>query len=132
MKVLIDTNILVWWLNDDARLGPRARSFIADAQGEAFVSVATFWELSIKWGLGKIANRGSASMQAAQDSGFKTLGVELTHLKLLEKLRSIGGHNDPFDRLILVQAMSEQAMLMTSDRHMRDYDVRSYDRRLDR
>ena len=132
MKLLIDTNILIWWFTDDPKLGSRARSFIAEASGETLVSVATFWEMSIKWGIGKIDTRGSAAMQVAQDAGFKILDIAPVHLELLEKLEPIDGHNDPFDRIILVQAISEQALLMTSDRHMRAFGVRTYDKRLDR
>ncbi|MCA1660634.1 MAG: type II toxin-antitoxin system VapC family toxin [Novosphingobium sp.] len=132
MKVLIDTNVLLWWLDDDPKLGPRARAFIAEARGDVLASIATFWEISIKWGLGKIGDRGSVAMRAAQDSGVRVVGIDQVHLEMLEKLEPIGGHNDPFDRLILVHAMSEQAMLMTSDRAMRSYDVRCYDKRVDR
>ena len=132
MKLLLDTNVLLWWLNDDPRLGPQARSFIAEADGELVVSIASFWEISIKSGIGKIASRGSGAMKTAKESGFKVLDIEAVHLALLEKLAPIGAHNDPFDRLILVHAISEQAMLMSSDRQMREYDVRSYAKRVDR
>ena len=132
MKLLIDTNVLLWWLNDDPRLGPQARSFIAGADGEVLVSIASFWEISIKWGIGKIESRGSSAMKTATESGFMILDIGPQHLELLENLVPIAGHNDPFDRLILAHAISEQAMLMTSDRHMREYDVRSYAKRVDR
>jgi PIN domain nuclease of toxin-antitoxin system len=132
MKILLDTNVLIWWLADDPRLGSRARSLIADDRDETLVSIATFWEMSIKWGIGKMENRGSAAIRAARDAGFRTLDIGAGHLELLEKLELVDGHNDPFDRIILAQAKWEAALLMTSDRHMRAYDVRTYDKRLDR
>lgn len=132
MRLLIDTNILIWWLTDDVRLGPQARTFIADVEGETLVSIASYWEMSIKWGLGKMTTSGSSAMQVAHDAGFRTLNISAAHLALLENLEPIEGHNDPFDRIILVHAISEHALLMTSDRQMRGYDVRSYDKRLDR
>ena len=117
--------MILSWVLARGRLLPKV-------DGKLLVSVATFWEISIKWGIGKIEGRGSVAMRTAEESGFRTIGLEAGHLELLEKLVPIGGHNDPFDRLILVHAISERAMLMTSDRELRAYDVRTYDKRVDR
>lgn len=124
MKLLIDTHILVWWLEDDPRLKPRIRVLIADKANDVFVSVASFWELSIKFRKGGIADNGSASWRDAEAEGFEVLALKREHIGAYDELVMIAGHNDPFDHLILAQAIAEGAALITNDAKMRSYGVR--------
>ena len=124
MRLLLDTQALLWWLNDDPRLGQTARALIADTANAVLVSVASFWELSIKSRIGKLDDAGSEVMREVQESRFEIVPIERVHLAMLESLEPVPGHKDPFDHLILVQARERRAVLVTSDRHLRRYDVR--------
>ena len=124
MKLLLDTQSLIWWLNDDPKLGPRTRSLIAAAQSEVLISVVSFWEVSIKHRIGKFDERGSELMHESQSSGFEIVEIEPEHLTALETFVAKPGHKDPFDHLILIQAKAKGAILVTSDRQLCGYDVR--------
>ena len=123
MRLLIDTHVLVWWRANDARLNPRVRAVVSDPAHIVHVSIVSFWELSIKWRKGKFDQSGVELLRYASAEGFSILGVDLAHLDILERLRKVAGHNDPFDHLILAQAKAERMMLMTGDRAMMGYDV---------
>ena len=123
MRLLLDTHVMLWWLRDTPKLGPRARAAIAEATIQPLVSIASFWELSIKarkFGKGEL---GSGLVKDAAASGLEILGIRVGHLAALESLERIDGHGDPFDHLIMAQAISEGALLMTSDRDLMRYSV---------
>ena len=124
MKLLIDTHILVWWLEDDPRLRPRLRMLIADRANDVLVSVASFWEMSIKFRKGGISDNGSTSWQDAEAEGFEVLTLKREHIGAYDDLVPVAGHNDPFDHLILSQAIAEEAVLVTGDHKMRSYGIR--------
>ena len=124
MKLLLDTHILLWWLRDNPKLGSRTRAVISAPEAKLMVSVASLWELSIKARYGKIVEFDSMLHDEVQNQGIHVLGVDKYHLSALEKLPKIAKHSDPFDHLILAQAMAEDAVLVTSDRWMRHYPVR--------
>lgn len=126
MKLLLDTHVMFWWLRDSPRLGSRAKAFIAAPQAELLVSFASFWELSVKAQLGKLPECGSALMRGAEAGGLSLLGLTSGHLEVLESLEMRPDHKDPFDRLILAQAISEQATLVTRDAKLLAYDVAGY------
>jgi PIN domain nuclease of toxin-antitoxin system len=123
MKLLLDTHILLWWLRDDPRLGPGARALIAAAENDVVVSVASLWEIGIKARIGKLTEQAAGVAHEARTSGFRILAIDDRHLARLESLEAAPDHNDPFDHLILAQAMAEDAVLITGDRKMRLYDV---------
>lgn len=124
MRLLVDTHVLVWWQLDDPRLKSRVRAVIADSRNEALISVASFWELSIKARKGKRVIDVGALWRGAEADGFAVLAVTPAHLDALEKLPAVAGHNDPFDHLILAQANAEGVALVTADRQMNRYGVR--------
>ena len=124
MKLLLDTQSLLWWINDNPKLGARARGLIADRSNAVLVSVASFWEISIKHRIGKLDDSGSAVMREAQASGFEVVAIEADHLASLDALVAKTGHKDPFDHLILIHAMATDAILVTSDKFLRSYEVR--------
>ena len=124
MRVLLDTHILLWWQRDKLLLGNRARSIIASPEVDVLVSMASLWEIAIKFRLGKLDVSSSDALRHAADEGFSILGVEAEHIAQVELLPQIAGHRDPFDHLLLAQAKVEKAALMTADRILTGYGVR--------
>jgi PIN domain nuclease of toxin-antitoxin system len=128
VKLLLDTHILLWWLRDNPKLGARTRMMIADPRAEPMVSIASFWEVSIKSRIGKLTEFGSLLMAETKAEGFSVLHVQPRHLAVLERLDRIPDHNDPFDHLIVAQAKAEGAMLITGDKQLRRYGVDCFPR----
>ncbi len=124
MKLLLDTHVMLWWLRDDPKLGPRSRAAIAQSGAHLIVSIASFWEFSIKFRKGKFAEQGSALIAEAVSQGLEVMEISSAHLQALEKLEMVAGHNDPFDHLILAQTIAENATLVTSDRQLQGYRVK--------
>jgi PIN domain nuclease of toxin-antitoxin system len=121
VKVLLDTNALIWWLRDDPKLGPKARQLIAGKESELLVSVISLWEVTMKWRVGKMEYAGSAFLNDLKSEDIEPLPISIEHLLVLEKLDM--HHKDPFDHLILAQAKFEGAAIITSDREMTGYGV---------
>jgi PIN domain nuclease of toxin-antitoxin system len=126
MKLLLDTHVMFWWLRDGPQLGEQTRRLIATPQAQLLVSVASFWEFSVKARLGKAPELGSQLMRAAQAGGLDILGIDAEHLSEMETIALRGDHKDPFDLLILAQARVEQATLVTRDAKLLAYDVHSH------
>ena len=120
MRLLLDTHVLLWWLFDDARLGPRVRSSIADGRNDVFVSSVTVAEIAIKRALGKLPGPPGL-LDSLAEEGFQELPLLSTHSVLLENLPL--HHKDPFDRLLIAQALSESLAFATYDGHMAAYDL---------
>lgn len=121
MKLLLDTHVLLWSLNDSARLGPIARSLITDGANDVVVSVASLWEVAVKSQVGKLRVNVQSISNAISGSGVTLLGINLAHLMALTGLPR--HHKDPLDRLLIAQAISENAVLMSDDRNMPKYPV---------
>lgn len=121
MKLMLDTNVVLWWFQDNPRLGPRARAMIASGSNDVLVSIASPWEISVKYRTGKLAEMGSVFLRAIGEQGFELLNPTIAHLTALEMLPSF--HRDPFDHLILAQAQVEGASIMTADAVMPRYGV---------
>ncbi|MFN3474593.1 MAG: type II toxin-antitoxin system VapC family toxin [Blastomonas sp.] len=119
---MLDTHVLLWWLQDNSRLGQRARSFIADPDSQILVSIATPWEISVKHRIGKMDDSGAAVMDALIDQGMTIVNLKPAHLKVLEAMPL--HHRDPFDHLIIAQAVAEQAIVITEDATFLEYGVR--------
>ncbi|SOY39779.1 PilT protein domain protein [Cupriavidus taiwanensis] len=118
MRLLLDTHIYLWAVADDRKLSKAARKIISDAD-EVFVSSASIWEASIKAGLGKLDADVTELVSAIETSGFKELPVRAAHAALVRNLPDI--HRDPFDRLLIAQAMHEPLRLLTADGHLAAY-----------
>lgn len=112
MRVLLDTHILLWSLSDDPRLSAKARKLIESA-ADIYVSAATFWEMAIKVGLGKLDVDLDEIRQYCLESGFIELPVTPEHAIAVKNLEH--HHRDPFDRLIVATAMTEPMKLLTVD-----------------
>lgn len=121
MKLLLDTHALLWWLADDARLGPESRTRIEDGNNEVIVSHVSLWEIAIKIGIGKLRLDIGDAIVAIRDRGIGELSLAASHLITLAVLER--HHRDPFDHMLIAQAIAEGATLMTEDGRMEDYPV---------
>ncbi|MFT4257717.1 MAG: type II toxin-antitoxin system VapC family toxin [Pseudoxanthomonas sp.] len=117
MRLLLDTHVLLWSLDDPARLGRKTRGLIE--RSEVLVSVASLWEISIKAGLGKLKADPQEVFDAIAPSGFDLLPVQAAHAIEVFSLGAV--HGDPFDRLLVAQAVSERITLLTFDEALRGY-----------
>lgn len=117
MRLLLDTHVILWWQSEDRRLGGEARRAIAEAD-IVWVSAASGWEVAIKTARGRL--RVDESMPLLLDTDdFTELPIRLSHI---ERLKGIAPHhNDPFDRLLVAQALTEKATLVTHDRAFEAY-----------
>ncbi|MGE1155355.1 type II toxin-antitoxin system VapC family toxin [Pseudomonas kitaguniensis] len=118
MRVLLDTHILLWALSDDPKLSGKARKLIENA-AEIYVCAATFWELAIKVGLGKLDADLNEIREYCLESGFIELPITSEHAIAVKDLEH--HHKDPFDRLIVATAISEPMKLQTADPQVAQY-----------
>lgn len=118
MTFLLDTQIYLWYLADSTRLGKRARALIAEAE-RVVVSAASIWEAAIKRSIGKLTVAPDDLVAGIAASGFIELPVTAAHAARLSSLPAL--HRDPFDRLLVAQALHEPLHLMTADRALRRY-----------
>ena len=114
MGTLIDTQAFIWFFEDSSRLPAPVKAYM-EKSSSLVVSIASFWEITIKASLGKLVIPGGVAgvIDKALANGFKILPIERTHLITLSTLELI--HRDPFDRIIIAQAMSESMPLVSSD-----------------
>jgi len=124
VRLLLDTSALLWWLDNSARLGSRARAAIADASGEVFVSPASAWEISVKRASGKLAVPFDIA-EAIELNAFVELPIRIAHAVAAGEL--VRHHADPFDRVLIAQAQLEGLRLVTSDGAFAKYDVQLLD-----
>ena len=116
MKLLLDTHTLIWWLNDNSKLSATARAAIANPGNDVFVSAATAWELATKVRRGRLpeAARIVADLHELLDQEeFEPLMVTTRHGLIAGALA--GSHNNPFDRMLVAQAESENMSIITID-----------------
>ena len=118
MRLLLDTHIFLWAVSGSGQLKPQARRLISSADG-VFVSSASIWEIAIKARLGKVTADADELVLAIDRSGFQELPVRAAHAAMVGRLDVY--HNDPFDRLLVAQAISEPLRLLTADAALKPY-----------
>jgi PIN domain nuclease of toxin-antitoxin system len=122
--MLLDTHTMLWFLWDDSRLSGPAKSLIEDANNRKLVSIASCWEVAIKVGLGKLelgeSSRSFLPREIARNN-FELLPIGLNHATMVEGLAA--HHRDPFDRLLIAQAMAEGLSLVSADVIFDQYGV---------
>lgn len=123
MKLLLDTHALLWWLADDRKLGPAARAAIADPANTVLVSIVSLWEIAVKVRIGKLEADVAAISAELPRARIGVLAIALPHLSAL--MRVAAHHRDPFDHLIVAQAMAEECVLMSDDGRMDRYGART-------
>jgi len=125
VRVLVDTQALLWWLIDSERLGPKARRVFMSE--EPIVSPVVLWEIAIKVRLGKLDANVPEVCAAVSEEGFERLGFSDRHMISLATLDL--HHRDPFDRMLVVQSQTENVPLLTSDEKMGLYKIEILDSR---
>ena len=118
MNVLLDTHILLWWLDDSPRLGAAARMRISNPAQRVFISSASLWEIRIKHKLGKLALPANFD-EALDRSAFNWLSITRHHASATAELAP--HHRDPFDRMLVAQAQCEGLTLLTADDRLAAY-----------
>jgi PIN domain nuclease of toxin-antitoxin system len=120
VRLLIDSHALVWWRAGSSRLSRTGRSAIADPASEVIVSVAGLWELTIKISAGRLTVDADLETIIAEE-GFLVRAIDFAHLHRLQSLPRI--HRDPFDRMMIAQALAEGIPVVTGDRIFAAYGV---------
>ena len=125
VRALLDTHTLLWFLEGDSTLSQNARTLIGDPANEIFVSIANLWEIAIKHNIGKLALRMSFA-HFVQDclvrGSFEVLGIVIPHLDTLSTLPL--HHRDPFDRLLIAQAITHDLSIIGTDPVFGRYPIR--------
>lgn len=119
-KLLLDTHILLWWLENDNKLKKVVKDIISDEKNQIFVNVVNFWEISVKNRKGKLLLKSSLKT-IIKESKFEILNINTNHILALDFLPR--DHNDPFDRLLIAQAKAEKLKLVTADQKIWKYKV---------
>jgi PIN domain nuclease of toxin-antitoxin system len=118
MRLLLDTHVFLWCVRDDKQLAKAARAMIANAT-EVYVSSASIWEATIKQALGKLDVDLDALVRAIAGSGFIELPITARHAAAVARLPEV--HRDPFDRILIAQALCEPLRFLTADAVLKRY-----------
>ena len=124
MRVLLDTDVFLWWNEDSPRLSTKARRILADPANSLILSVASAWEIAIKAQAGKLRIPEQAATYVptrAAYYGMEILQIHLAHALALQSLPL--RHRDPFDRMLIVQSQVEKLSILTADPAIRAYSV---------
>lgn len=121
MRLLLDTHALLWWLNDDAKLDNHARGLIGDSENDVLVSVVSLWEIAVKLRIGKLDADLEEILAILPAQGFDRLDISDAHLIALAALPL--HHRDPFDHLLMAQAVVEGAHFVSQDRTVALYGI---------
>ena len=122
--MLLDTHAFLWWISDDRRLSDRAREIIGDGCNELYFSAASGWEISIKAGLGRLKVPEDLQRFIADQLSRNAIQVLPIHLSHALHTGSLPGHHrDPFDRILVSQALLEKMPLLSSDPQISRYPV---------
>jgi PIN domain nuclease of toxin-antitoxin system len=124
MKLLLDSHTFVWWREEPKKLSSTAFAEISNPNNDVFLSVVTVWELQIKIARNKFSFKGgleNAVKDEQQNNNFQILPVNLSHALYLENLPP--HHKDPFDRLLISQAIVENMTLVSADANFSKYQV---------
>lgn len=124
MRILLDTHIALWAIVDDRRLSRRARSLIDDRRNSIVVSAATVWEIAIKHAVSRgkrnaMPLSGSEALKHFLAAGYETLSISPAHAAASDLLPT--RHGDPFDRILIAQALTEPLRLLTADARVAEY-----------
>lgn len=124
MRILLDTKALIWWITGDRRLSDRARDTVGAAEHEVFVSAVSVWEIVTKSRLGRLRLAEPVDRfipEQLEANAFQALPLTMRHALGLATLPDL--HRDPFDRMLVAQALAEQIPLVTGDRAVAAYPV---------
>lgn len=124
MRYLIDTQILIWYQLNSPRISPHVAAILLDLSNEIFVSQITLLEIAIKQKIGKLPELDVSIeeiVSVIKQDGFSVLNLETRHIANYDRIPLVHDHRDPFDRLILATALSENVSLISADEKFRSY-----------
>ena len=124
-EILLDTHMILWAMLDDPKLNDKMRNIIMDPNNTIYYSIASMWEIQIKYDIKKMPISGIEFMHYCEQSGYHKLPIDDLHvveLAGLERDESAPYHNDPFDRILLSQAKAEGFTFLTHDPLFRGYN----------
>jgi PIN domain nuclease of toxin-antitoxin system len=121
LNLLLDTHIALWAITDSPRLPAQARALLLDAQNSVWVSAVSVWEVAIKHGLGRheMPVSGQQALEHFKSAGYELLAITPEHAAAVGDLPAI--HQDPFDRLLVAQALAVPMRLVTHDQIVASY-----------
>ncbi len=124
MNLLLDTHVALWAITGDARLPDAIAAMIGDARNEVFISAASIWEIALKHGLARggpndMPLSGAQALTYFDEAGYRMLPITPDHAAAIETLPPL--HGDPFDRLLIAQALTEPLRLLTHDSRIAAY-----------
>jgi PIN domain nuclease of toxin-antitoxin system len=125
MRLLLDTHAFLWWVNNDSTLSSAARTAISNERNECYLSMASCWEMAIKTSIGKLRLNTTIERfipDELANNDIKLLAVDFKHVAKVENLPFL--HRDPFDRLLVAQALIEKMTFITADAIISDYGVK--------
>ena len=126
MRVLLDTHVFLWWINDDPRLSTHAREIITDGENTLFLSAVSGWEIAIKAKLGRLKLPGPLKTFIPEQmalNAIESLSVQMSHALHVHTLPL--HHRDPFDRLLIAQAQLDNLPILTADPKIALYAIRT-------
>jgi PIN domain nuclease of toxin-antitoxin system len=124
MQLLLDTHILLWFFSGDSRLSEHSKLAIEDVANQKYISIASVWEMTIKQSKGNLFLEISSTnyvQQKLKIDDFYLLSLEIKHLESLASLPLF--HKDPFDRILIAQAIIENLILVSADNEFKSYAV---------
>ena len=123
MDLLLDTNVFIWFINGDDKLSSKAKSLIQDIGNNCFLSIASLWEMAIKISIGKlsIASDFDKIAEFMSDNEIGLLPISFESLQALLALPK--HHTDPFDRIIMSQAFTDNLTVLSADEKFKDYPI---------
>lgn len=116
MRLLLDTHALLWWLDGDPKLSGDAKAAIGDGANEILISAASAWEIATKVRIGKLPGAGYVAEHLPEviaDQGFRSLPIAVVHARRVGVMA--GTHRDPFDRMLIAQALMERLILVSNE-----------------
>lgn len=123
MNLLVDTHALIWFITDNNKLPINTKKFIESNDNDCYVSIATFWEIGIKNSIGRLDLNSDLQkiFRIIEESGFDILPITTNHILQNADLELY--HQDPFDRIIIAQAMVEKMTIITKDTQFKNYNT---------
>ncbi len=124
MRLLLDTHTFLWWIADDPRLSPRASALISDGANQVHLSAASAWEIVVKSDLGRVEVPEPVDRFLTvqlEANAFLPLPIHMRHALGLAALPDV--HRDPFDRILVAQAIAEDLTIVSGDRMLQRYPV---------
>jgi PIN domain nuclease of toxin-antitoxin system len=127
MRALLDTHTLLWWVTNDSQLSQPVREIITNPENTIYFSVASSWEIIIKYNAGKLPLPEQAPQfieSSLKINRFESLSIELSHILQIHQLPDY--HRDPFDRILVAQAQVENLLLLTIDHQIKRYPIQTF------